>query len=201
MCNQVLQGVELNVDYLFHLIIETHPPFEQGHNGHDNTSLIARFMGPTWGQHLGLTGPRWAPCWPHEPCYLGFLLVTYNQVSYGVKLSIYFLFYWMIKHILFFNKTPCTMCLDKTSLLVNFNKVFYGMKSNIDFLFYLMIKHILLLSKDAKTLKTWHVWRKFRKYDVKFLCLYYSESLISSIDAHVYRSKSVSTPIYKISYK
>ena len=26
-------------------------------------SLIARFMGPT--------GPRWAPCWPHEPCYLG----------------------------------------------------------------------------------------------------------------------------------
>ena len=25
-------------------------------------SLIARFMGPT-------RGPRWAPCWPHEPCY------------------------------------------------------------------------------------------------------------------------------------
>ena len=21
--------------------------------------------------HLGLTGPRWAPCWPHELCYLG----------------------------------------------------------------------------------------------------------------------------------
>ena len=26
-------------------------------------TLIARFMGPTWG-HLGLTGPRWVPCWP-----------------------------------------------------------------------------------------------------------------------------------------
>ena len=25
---------------------------------------------PTWA-HLGPTGPRWAPCWPHEPCYLG----------------------------------------------------------------------------------------------------------------------------------
>ena len=28
----------------------------------------------SWGQHgahLGPTGPRWAPCWPHEPCYLG----------------------------------------------------------------------------------------------------------------------------------
>ena len=33
-------------------------------------TLIARFMGPTWG-HLGPTGPRWAPCWPHELCYLG----------------------------------------------------------------------------------------------------------------------------------
>ena len=28
----------------------------------------------SWGQHgghLGPTGPRWAPCWPHELCYLG----------------------------------------------------------------------------------------------------------------------------------
>ena len=27
-----------------------------------------------WGQngaHLGPTGPRWAPCWPREPCHLG----------------------------------------------------------------------------------------------------------------------------------
>ena len=29
----------------------------------------------SWGQHgahLGPTGPRWSPCWPHEPCYLGY---------------------------------------------------------------------------------------------------------------------------------
>ena len=39
---------------------------------------IARFMGPTW-DHLGPTGPRWAPCWPHELCYLG---------VYAVKLAI-----------------------------------------------------------------------------------------------------------------
>ena len=32
------------------------------------TSQIARFMGPTWA-HLGPVSPRWAPCWPHEPCY------------------------------------------------------------------------------------------------------------------------------------
>ena len=27
-------------------------------------------MGPTWG-HLCHVGPRWAPCWPHDPCYQG----------------------------------------------------------------------------------------------------------------------------------
>ena len=30
--------------------------------------------GSSWGQHgahLGPVGPRWAPCWPHEPCYHG----------------------------------------------------------------------------------------------------------------------------------
>ena len=29
-----------------------------------DTTLIARFTGPTWG-------PSGAPCWPHELCYLG----------------------------------------------------------------------------------------------------------------------------------
>ena len=23
------------------------------------------------GAHMSLVGPRWAPCWPHEPCYQG----------------------------------------------------------------------------------------------------------------------------------
>ena len=32
-------------------------------------TLIARFMGPTWGPS-GPAGPRWAPCWPHETCCL-----------------------------------------------------------------------------------------------------------------------------------
>ena len=29
-------------------------------------NLLVRFMGP-----MGPTGPAWAPCWPHDPCYLG----------------------------------------------------------------------------------------------------------------------------------
>ena len=35
----------------------------------------------SWGQHcahLGLTGPRWAPCWPHESCYIGFVQTSYH---------------------------------------------------------------------------------------------------------------------------
>ena len=31
---------------------------------------ITKFMWPH-GAHLGPVGPRWAPCWPHEPCYKG----------------------------------------------------------------------------------------------------------------------------------
>ena len=34
-------------------------------------TLIARFMWGQHGAHLGPTGPRWAPCWPHELCSLG----------------------------------------------------------------------------------------------------------------------------------
>ena len=33
-------------------------------------SQIAKFMGQH-GAHLGPVGPRWAPCWPYEPCYQG----------------------------------------------------------------------------------------------------------------------------------
>ena len=31
------------------------------------------------GAHLGPTGPRWAPCWPHELCYLGTDRFSYPQ--------------------------------------------------------------------------------------------------------------------------
>ena len=49
----------------------------------------------SWGQHgvhLGPTGPRWAPCWPHELCYLGWfwlklypcLVELYSTSYHGV---------------------------------------------------------------------------------------------------------------------
>ena len=39
-------------------------------------SLIARFIGPTWA-HLRPTGPRWAPCRLHEPCYMRYSIRVY----------------------------------------------------------------------------------------------------------------------------
>ena len=56
-------------------------------------TLIARFMGPTWGPS-GPTGPRWARCWPHELCYLG--MGQFHKVSctfnlHGIHFSCHFL--------------------------------------------------------------------------------------------------------------
>ena len=52
------------------------------------------------GAHMGTTGPRWAPRWPHEPCYQGLLSVLSSQrqpwysdcnaLSKSVFLQLYF---------------------------------------------------------------------------------------------------------------
>ena len=41
---------------------------------------IPWFIVPAWA-HLGPTGPRWAPCWPHEFCYLGICSQNYIKLS------------------------------------------------------------------------------------------------------------------------
>ena len=48
----------------------------------------------SWGQHgahLGPTGPRWAPCWPHELCYLGPILHTCMINWNGIALQMWHL--------------------------------------------------------------------------------------------------------------
>ena len=56
------------------------------------TTLIARFMGSTWA-HLWPTGPRWAPCWPHELCYLWsywmFRVLYWDATENGVTVFCY----------------------------------------------------------------------------------------------------------------
>ena len=49
----------------------------------------------SWGQHgahLGPVGPRWAPCWPHEPRYLGSYLGTGGNGWSGTNVSALWLF-------------------------------------------------------------------------------------------------------------
>ena len=41
-------------------------------------TLIARFMGPTWGPS-GTDRTKMGPCWPHEPCYLGIYFECLND--------------------------------------------------------------------------------------------------------------------------
>ena len=40
------------------------------HNFFDN-KVHGVNMGPIWGRQDPGRPPGWAPCWPHEPCYLG----------------------------------------------------------------------------------------------------------------------------------
>ena len=49
---------------------------------------LAKFMGPTWA-HLGPVGPRWAPCWAHEPCYQGWLLTESVIIGHHTHSPVY----------------------------------------------------------------------------------------------------------------
>ena len=52
-------------------------------------TLIARFMGQN-GANMGLAGPRWAACLPHELCYLGKHVATFSlkvRVGYAVIIT------------------------------------------------------------------------------------------------------------------
>ena len=61
------------------------------------------------GTHLGPTGPRWAPCWPHELCYLGYFWkpsqvssvnIIYLRLGHALEItSITFCGMWFLIHI------------------------------------------------------------------------------------------------------
>ena len=55
----------------------------------NDTAQIAKFMRPTWG-HLGPVGSRWAPCWPHEPCYQGFYMQLFVRVLIPMLVQLIF---------------------------------------------------------------------------------------------------------------
>ena len=63
----------------------------------------------SWGQHmahLGPTAPRWAPCWPHELCYLGWTIkccVFGAQCKYKISIEDNYNFHEKTKH----DQTEC----------------------------------------------------------------------------------------------
>ena len=46
-----------------------------------------QFSWGPYGAHLGPVGPRWAPCWPHEPCYQGRFMALVDIFSCFVMLD------------------------------------------------------------------------------------------------------------------
>ena len=57
---------------------------------------IATFMGPQ-GAHLGPIGPRWAPCWPREPCYQGWLVISIiTWMTLAISRRRKWIFVWLI---------------------------------------------------------------------------------------------------------
>ena len=58
---------------------------------HDSIIYIPWEQG-LWGQHgahMGPTGPRWAPCWSHESCYLGKGHGKYQSISIKLYYQIF----------------------------------------------------------------------------------------------------------------
>ena len=47
---------------------------------HDNLSYALNMITSRKMNYLGPTGPRWAPCWPHEPCYLGHVCISWDAL-------------------------------------------------------------------------------------------------------------------------
>ena len=79
-------------------------------------TLITRFMGPTWA-HLGPIGPRWAPCWPHELCYLGRYCICFEIIQCADVM--YFHLYAVCA------ETTCFPVTTEINQLANFNNGSY----------------------------------------------------------------------------
>ena len=74
---------------------------------HHVLHFICLYKPPRWqsslgqhGSHLGPVGPRWAPCWPHDPCYQGSqallrwpLVPALFDCCYGISKLLYLLLF------------------------------------------------------------------------------------------------------------
>ena len=82
LCGFSIQDNQCSLNSAFHSVLKGGCNFLRSYHsylynrlGHERFKWpqIAEFMGLTWA-NLGPLGPRWAPCWPHEPCYQRYIL-------------------------------------------------------------------------------------------------------------------------------
>ena len=89
-----------------------------------------------WGQHgahLGPTGPRWVPCWSHEPCYLGYDTM-YTQVQHPMHPG---------RHL--FPSSDCDTCTCRTYWPLrwcNASPRTYALQSDIEDIQVIDIRHL-----------------------------------------------------------
>ena len=87
-CKFISGGSNAEIPPLVLVVVIFREPYNQIHYILNNpASSIKRlpWLQGSWGQHgahLGSTGPRWAPCWPYEPGYLGNSQVLYSQLKF-----------------------------------------------------------------------------------------------------------------------
>ena len=68
VASELLYGASSRYGGLFYYICNSHC---MGHRAVVVVGLIHTPDSKVHGAYLGPTGPRWAPCWPQEPCYQG----------------------------------------------------------------------------------------------------------------------------------
>ena len=84
ICKTRKRSSSLYITHIFWTKIKNHT-----NNTMKNTDTqIARFIWGQHGEHLGLVRPRWAPNWPHKPCYQSISDLTVYPDSYIMERDI-----------------------------------------------------------------------------------------------------------------
>ena len=127
------------------------------------------------GAYLGPTGPKWAPCWPHDPCYLG---------GFSVWIIIYSQYPIKSKPLLSRPSMAGSRCLfhrQSFHIYPVMSFIYTGFTGNIDMFHMWIYKYIYrdefnsglickykILTRDTQSHKWYHSTRK-RVFSVSYL--------------------------------
>ena len=107
----------------------------------------------SWGQHgayLGPTGPRWAPCRSHEPCYLGWFGETGARWEMGqvghMAISRNPLIWWLCLKVMIISHTTTLLCIKNhacCTILMKMLGSFVNTKQKSSFLHFDLTSHFV----------------------------------------------------------